>query len=513
MPACCFRMLMLVAPTLAGLLPMMVELVIAWRSHPDYSHGWLAAPLGAWLLWERLRRTVPSAPRMKLGIVEVLLGSLLLAAFQVLPWGLLGFLGFATLLRGLLLTMGGRAWADAALLPTLFLGLLFPLPVVWTDAAAVWLQHQVAIASAAALNLVSVCVRQGTTLHLAGLAEPVVVAEACSGLRQLLAFLGLAILVGCLLRRPAWQVLLLLVLAVPVALVTNLARVLIMVAISSHWGSDWLSGWLHDLPAVVTLPLGAAAFLIVLAILPNPKEHGVPKQPCPPWPPAPVPHLSVILALVQVLLHWHLASVTPPVPGDLRESLASLPTSIKTKGLAWDGRPTELAPERRQQLDFADDFLHRQYRDAKGELPLQLYLCFSRRGIDRQHHPEVCLGAVGGAAELAESRARLPLGGGEVQRLQFRHGTSSPLLIYYWHYSLPAGEPTTPWSILQRLHQQVQHRPASVTVQLSTTVPLARMAELEMELLPAIHRQLQALLPPGCRLACDRLAVRLVALP
>ncbi|HEV8003858.1 MAG TPA: archaeosortase/exosortase family protein, partial [Planctomycetaceae bacterium] len=36
------------------------ELVRTWNSSPDYSHGFLVAPLAAWFLWRR-RATFPSS--------------------------------------------------------------------------------------------------------------------------------------------------------------------------------------------------------------------------------------------------------------------------------------------------------------------------------------------------------------------------------------------------------------------------------------------------------------------
>jgi exosortase len=97
-------------------------------------------------------------------------------------------------------------------------------------------------------------------IELAGAREPIYVAQECSGLRQLVAFVALATLVGYLSKRGIAFALLMIVAAVPVAIISNVMRVLLMAITIRYLGSEWVSGKLHDVPAVATLPIGLLLF-------------------------------------------------------------------------------------------------------------------------------------------------------------------------------------------------------------------------------------------------------------
>jgi exosortase/archaeosortase family protein len=82
-------------------------------------------------------------------------------------------------------------------------------------------------------------------------------------LRQLVAFLALATLVAHLSGRGMALGLILVVAAVPVAIISNVLRVLLMAFIIRSLGAQAVSGWLHDIPALVTLPLGLLLFFLI----------------------------------------------------------------------------------------------------------------------------------------------------------------------------------------------------------------------------------------------------------
>jgi exosortase len=239
-------------------------LVQFWTNDPSYSHGFLILPISAWLALRYIGRVgLPSQGQAGLGATGILLGCLFHLAAVVAGSLLIEFVGLALVLRGLAVTAGGRDWARGLAFPILFLFFMFPLPQTWTGAAAVWLQDWVSRISGDLLDLFIVCYRRGNSLFLPGLRDPLVVAEECSGLRQIVAFLALGALVGHLMNKGVVFQLLLIVAAVPVAIVANVCRILLMAFGAKWFGTSWLSGWMHDVPALVTLPLGLALFLLV----------------------------------------------------------------------------------------------------------------------------------------------------------------------------------------------------------------------------------------------------------
>jgi exosortase len=242
-----------------------VQLVGVWVRDPNYSHGFLVPLVSGWLAWRYWRQAgVPARADGGPGLAALASGCLLHLAALVTGWALLDFLALALVLRGFAVSLGGRVWARGFTFPILFLFFMFPLPGLCTTAAALWLQGMVSGASAAVLNLFTICYQRGHALHLSGMSQPLVVAAECSGLRQILAFVALGAVVGHLSRQSwLWRTLLIIA-ALPVALLANIARVLVMAIGASVFGTEWLSGWLHTTPALLTLPLGLVLFVLVI---------------------------------------------------------------------------------------------------------------------------------------------------------------------------------------------------------------------------------------------------------
>ncbi|MCC6417074.1 MAG: exosortase/archaeosortase family protein [Gemmataceae bacterium] len=251
---------------LGGLLlllfaPTLLQLVEVWNRDPNYSHGFLVLPVSLWLAWRYASQTpVPAEGEAGLGAIPLLLGCILHIPAVFIAWPPLDFVALGLVLRGLAVTAGGRRWAAGFTFPILFLFFMFPLPLTWTNFAALQLQDLVTAVSAAILDLFVVCYRRGHALYVAGIPDNLLVAPECSGLRQIVAFVALGALGGHLFRKPILFRLLLILAAVPIAILANAFRVVLM-ALGVRWfGSGWVASWLHDVPALLTLPLGLALF-------------------------------------------------------------------------------------------------------------------------------------------------------------------------------------------------------------------------------------------------------------
>jgi exosortase len=493
------------------LAPTLGRWVSWWRLDPNYAHGWLVLGLGGYLLGQALRTTARGVPRLTLGVCEFGAGAVLHLASQVVPWPLLQFAALFLMLRGCLLAVGGTSWAGAGLVPSLFFIFMFPLPVSWSSAIAVWLQEQVSWLSAGFLNLYWVCVRRGCILYLAGFDLPLVVAEACSGLRQLVAFAALAVLLGQWLKRPGWQILLLVIAAVPAAIMANTLRIVLMAALAQALGSDWLQSWLHDLPALLTIPLGIAMLAGVARLFPDAPRANEPVSTVAPLHIAPALYVGFsCVLLAQMWLGSHLAAAPATPPQWPRSPLAQFPLSLNLANQErWLGQDQTLGDAALRQLDFADEFIQRRYHKTAGGAWFDLYAVFSSQGRDREHHPEICVRDVGGAAEEPEGRQVIALGRlAAAQRFQFR-AAQVPLTIYYWHYTFADQTAPASRSFLQRLHLRLARRPASMTVQVTTSLSPAGLASIEQAVLPALHENWLTHVPPSARVGCDRLPIRL----
>lgn len=269
-----------------------LALVKRWDDDPNYSHGYLVLPISLVLAGLALYRLgLPDKSELGTGLLYVASGVVIHFVAILVSWPLLDFVGLAAVLRGVALAAGGRPYAAAITFPVLFLVFMFPWPASLMLHSALWLQEGVAAVSAVVLDLFVVCYRQGTSLHIAGVKTPIVVAEECSGLRQIVAFLALGALLGKFSGRSVTFRLLLLALTVPVAILANVLRVLLMAGGAVRYGTDWMSSWLHHTPAAFSLPVGVGLILLLMwcmeKLWPSPAEKATPspttpaEEPCP----------------------------------------------------------------------------------------------------------------------------------------------------------------------------------------------------------------------------------------
>ncbi|HOV77322.1 MAG TPA: exosortase/archaeosortase family protein, partial [Sedimentisphaerales bacterium] len=81
------------------------------------------------------------------------------------------------------------------------------------------------------------------------------VAEACSGMRLLMAFLALGVAMAYLHERPLWQRLVLLASTVPISICCNIVRVTLTGFLYVLVGQQYTQGIYHDMLGLAMLPL------------------------------------------------------------------------------------------------------------------------------------------------------------------------------------------------------------------------------------------------------------------
>lgn len=501
--------------------PTLWKLWEMWSIDPNYNHGFLVLPIAIALAERAYRRGGPPGPADgRLGWMAISFGGLFYLASLLFVIPALDFLSLFFLLRGGLLLVGGRDWASRFTFPLAFLVFLFPLPPNWVSYAALWLQDMAAKISETVLSLFVVCNRTGHTIRIAGMDSSLVVAEECSGTRQIIAFLALAALIGHLSGRSVWYKLCLFLTAIPVAIAANVLRV-VMMNLGAYWfGTNWMGGWMHDVPALFSLPVGLVLFLAIdrtfTRLFAAPKE---PSTPAEPWS-LPVgfarrwfvPAVACVALIgVGYGLTRHLAAADATSFPMARGEFSQIPLefgSTDDSTLTWIGQDlTEHRERVRKVLPFqVDDLLYRGYRTADRTAHTQVYVVHSRTGEDRKHHPEICIREVSGAPEdlAARGKVRLSADGREAQRFRFRTAGGHYMMVYYWHYTFtPERLATSP---LQALHQRVGVPAPSITVQVSAPGDDGRVIRaIEQSLLPQLDSAVQRqVLPENTAVGCDR---------
>ncbi|HYO26386.1 MAG TPA: exosortase/archaeosortase family protein, partial [Lacipirellulaceae bacterium] len=214
-----------------------------------YSHGWIVPLIAAYLLWIRRRSFVePLESDRWIGVAVLVASQALRVWASVYDFNIFDRLSFIGSLLATTLIVGGRhmlAWAGPALAFLLF---MFPLPSFFENTLLMSLQTVASKMSTFVLQLLGVgAARAGNVISIDTM-EDLTVAEACSGLRMLTIFGAMSVALVMIIERPWWDKLLILLSAVPIALVSNVVRIVTTGLLFLAFGQEtvWLNTLIHD---------------------------------------------------------------------------------------------------------------------------------------------------------------------------------------------------------------------------------------------------------------------------
>ena len=159
-------------------------------------------------------------------------------------------------IAGLVLMVAGRHVVRRVAWILLFLFLMVPLP------GRVPLQSVATTGAVFFLEASGVSVGQEGNVVVLNGETPLAVAEACSGLRMLMAFIIVAAFIAYMVRRPRWQKAVLLGSSIPVAVVCNILRISATAMLMLYVSADVAQKFFHDFAGYVMMP---AAVMLLFA--------------------------------------------------------------------------------------------------------------------------------------------------------------------------------------------------------------------------------------------------------
>ena len=227
----------------------LVHVVRVWISTPDYSHGFVVPIFAAFLLWQRQEMVDPWPNK------GTWWGMPFFLLFAGVRWGcmylnyerdidsLLPFLIGVTLILG-----GWRAlrWAWPSIL---FLIFMVPLPDFLAAALGGLLQRKATIISVYVLQTLGIpAIALGEASNVIQLTKPenkLEIARACSGLKMMTVFFAICVGASLLLRMPIWKKVILVISAVPIAVISNVLRI-VVTGMLYEWVSVNVGNFIHD---------------------------------------------------------------------------------------------------------------------------------------------------------------------------------------------------------------------------------------------------------------------------
>ena len=255
---------------------VLVRLVDAWIVDGNYSHGFLIIPIALYLVWERRAQLSAAAPRPSWMGLAVFAGGILILLAGL--WGSELFLSrFALIpvIAGIVWFVLGWNHLKILLFPIAFLLLMIPIPSIIFNQIAFPLQMFASRVGEWAISVVGIPVlREGNVLILAH--TTLEVAEACSGIRSLVSLITLGIVYGYFMDPRAWVRILIVVSAVPVAIVANGARVA-GTGMAAHWiGKEAADGFFHEFSGWIVFLFAFVMILVIqkfiVKVAPKPRE-------------------------------------------------------------------------------------------------------------------------------------------------------------------------------------------------------------------------------------------------
>lgn len=236
-----------------------------WVRDSYYSHGILIPAVSIFLIYqikdELAKIEFKESPwGMRLIIAGVAL-HLLASHPNVRVYFVSGF-SMLFVISGIVLYLYGEELFKKIAFPLAFLVFMIPLPLVVINKLSLQLKMFAAEMAETVLNNMRIpAIRDGSIIRMRH--ANVVVDDVCSGLRSLISLTALGSIFAYWLKGPVWKKVILFLSTIPIAIVTNMCRVVLLASISEIWGTEYADGLVHDVTGFMVFAL---AFVMLYAV-------------------------------------------------------------------------------------------------------------------------------------------------------------------------------------------------------------------------------------------------------
>lgn len=255
-----WQAILILAFFLIAFFPVWRGLINAWSNSEDYSHAFFIPPISLYLIWMKKQELSKVPTAMSMAGFCLFVGALFFYVVAFLAKITTAATASMILaIVALVWTLYGASVTKLLAFPLFFLFLMVPIPSQIYSEATIPLQLFVSKVSTMLAMTIDIPVyREGNVLHLPDRTMQVV--EACSGLRSIISLFTLSLVFAYIAHPSNTMRVLLTVAALPVALLINIFRVLIMLAAFYFYNFDLTSGALHTY-------FGLVIFLLALLLL------------------------------------------------------------------------------------------------------------------------------------------------------------------------------------------------------------------------------------------------------
>jgi len=241
---------LIVLAVLTGLayIPTFEWMIQRWSVKDTYySHGFLVPFISGFIVWLKRKTlaTLKQSPTLLWG--WLIFGSGIFIHTLSALWRVYFTSGFSLLmvLAGLILLFFGKEHLKALWFPLSFLAFMVPLPMVAVTNISFRLKIFAAQVSTGIVRWLGVpAIRDGSVIRT--MHSYVMVEDPCSGIRSLIALIALGALMAYFSHISRIKKLILFASSIPIAIGTNIIRIVAVTLASEMYGSKFATGLFHD---------------------------------------------------------------------------------------------------------------------------------------------------------------------------------------------------------------------------------------------------------------------------
>ena len=262
------KLAVLAALTIIVYVPAFMWMLDNWNGRDTYySHGFLIPLISIFIIWQK-RKALSQLPLKPLNSGWLLfLGGLLIhiisASWQV---NFTSAFSFILTLIGMVMLFFGKNYLRQLLFPIAFLLFMIPLPAVAIVNLSFRLKIFVAQIATLVINKLGVpAIREGSliiTMH-----SRIMVENPCSGIRSLIALIALGALMAYYSKLSPAKKAILFISSVPVAVSTNIIRIIALSMVCEIYGEKYAAGFFHDAMGILIFVLAFWGLALIARLL------------------------------------------------------------------------------------------------------------------------------------------------------------------------------------------------------------------------------------------------------
>lgn len=253
------------------------DIVRRWVTDSSWSHGFLIPFFSLYFIDQHKRQILNLRSRPNYLGLLLLICCIVFYPFNIvhLQYGYLRPMTMIATLGAIVLFLGGWRLVKYTWLPIAFLAFAVPLPQRYYNSLTDPMRRWAATVASGLLNLVPDLEASANgkiidVFYRGQSLEPALdVAEACSGMRLLLAFVALGVAMAYLHERRLWQRLVLVISTVPIAILCNIVRVTVTGFIYILIHPKYAQGIYHDMLGMAMLPLAFCLYGLLALFMSN----------------------------------------------------------------------------------------------------------------------------------------------------------------------------------------------------------------------------------------------------